>query len=79
MEDFEIRQVFSIIRDRVNEIKKDQDWKENIAKEWNQAAEADQDQDIQVGQAEPQNQEYKPQERSVYSYSKYNFMCFIPK
>jgi hypothetical protein len=39
MEDFEIRQVFSIIKDRVKEIKKDQDWKENIANEWNQAAE----------------------------------------
>ena len=35
MEDFEIRQVFSIIKDRVDEIKKDQDWKENVAAEWN--------------------------------------------
>jgi hypothetical protein len=31
MGDFEIRQVFSIIKDRVKEIKEDQDWKEKIA------------------------------------------------
>lgn len=30
--------MFSIVKDRVNEIKKDQDWKEKIAKEWNDAA-----------------------------------------
>jgi len=38
MDDFEVRQVFSIVKDRVNEIKQDQDWKEKIAKEWNDAA-----------------------------------------
>ena len=38
MEDFEIRQAFAIIQDRVKEIKQDQDWKENIAEEWNQTA-----------------------------------------
>lgn len=37
MKDFEIRQAFEIIKDRVNEIKQDQDWRENIVKEWNQA------------------------------------------
>ena len=47
MEDFEIRQVFSIIKDRVQEIKKDQDWKENIAKEWNEAAELEEEQEVQ--------------------------------
>jgi len=31
MGDFEIRQVFSIIKDRVKEIREDQDWKEKIA------------------------------------------------
>jgi hypothetical protein len=35
MEDFEIRQAFAIIQDRVKEIKQDQDWKEKIAEEWN--------------------------------------------
>jgi uncharacterized protein (UPF0305 family) len=34
MEDFEVRQAFAIIKDRVNEIKQDQDWKEKIEKEW---------------------------------------------
>jgi hypothetical protein len=38
MEDFEIRQAFAIIKDRVKEIKADQDWKEKIAEEWNQTA-----------------------------------------
>jgi hypothetical protein len=38
MEDFEIRQAFAIIKDRVKEIKNDQDWKEKIAEEWNNTA-----------------------------------------
>lgn len=37
MDDFEVRQAIAIIKDRVQEIKKDDDWKINIAKEWNQA------------------------------------------
>ena len=43
MDDFEVRQVFSIVKDRVNEIKKDQDWKQKIAQEWNDAAEEEGD------------------------------------
>ena len=42
MDDFEVRQAFAIIHDRVKEIKEDQDWKEKIAQEWNQATEAEQ-------------------------------------
>ena len=38
MEDFEVRQALAIIKDRVKEIKKDDDWKQKIAKEWNDAA-----------------------------------------
>jgi hypothetical protein len=41
MDDFEVRQALAIIKDRVQEIKKDEDWKANIAKEWNEAAEDD--------------------------------------
>jgi len=37
MDDFEVRQALAIIKDRVQEIKKDEDWKEKIAKEWNEA------------------------------------------
>ena len=37
MDDFEVRQALAIIKDRVLEIKKDEDWKANIAKEWNEA------------------------------------------
>ncbi len=39
MEDFEVRQAFEIIKDRISEIKADQDWKEKIADEWNKTAE----------------------------------------
>jgi len=42
MEDFEVRQAFAIIKDRVNEIKQDQDWKEKIAEEWNKTIEIEQ-------------------------------------
>ena len=41
MEDYEVRQALAIIKDRVNEIKKDEDWKTNIAKQWNDAAAED--------------------------------------
>jgi hypothetical protein len=57
MDDFEIRQVFSIIKDRVIEIKQDLDWKEKIAQEWNQAND--------LPEAAPVEKEH-----SVYSYSK---------
>ena len=59
MEDFEIRQAFAIIQDRVKEIKTDQDWKEKIAEEWNQTAALD-------AEAAP----VKGDQVSVYSYSK---------
>ena len=39
MEDFEVRQAFEIIKDRISEIKADQDWKEKIADEWNKTTE----------------------------------------
>jgi hypothetical protein len=41
MEDFEVRQALAIIRDRVSEMKKDDDWKTKIANEWNEANEAE--------------------------------------
>lgn len=37
MDDFEVRQALAIIKDRITEIKKDDDWKEKMAKEWNEA------------------------------------------
>jgi hypothetical protein len=37
MDDFEVRQALAIIKDRVNEIKKDVDWKTKMAQEWNEA------------------------------------------
>jgi hypothetical protein len=55
MEDYEVRQALAIVKDRVQEIKKDQEWKQNVAEEWNAAA---------GGDAPPNDQ------KSVYSYSK---------
>jgi hypothetical protein len=37
MDDFEVRQALAIIKDRISEIKKDSDWKNKMADEWNQA------------------------------------------
>jgi hypothetical protein len=48
MEDFEVRQAFAIIQDRVKEIKQDQDWKEKIAEEWNKTAELEEAQAAHV-------------------------------
>lgn len=41
MDDFEVRQALAIIKDRVHEIKKDGDWKNKMADEWNKAAVGD--------------------------------------
>ena len=60
MEDFEVKQAFEIIKDRINEIRADQDWKEKIADEWNKTAE------LEAQQVE------KP--KSIYSYSKLPFI-----
>ena len=35
IEDFEIRQALAILKDRVDEIKQDVDWKQKFASEWN--------------------------------------------
>ena len=37
MEDYEVRQALAIIKDRVNEITADPDWKQQISNEWNEA------------------------------------------
>lgn len=37
MEDLEVRQALAVIKERVNEMKKDIDWKEKMANEWNAA------------------------------------------
>lgn len=59
MEDYEVRQALAIIKDRVDEIKQDNDWKQKMADEWNQAAEKEHKQ--------------VAENQSVYSYSKYSF------
>jgi hypothetical protein len=39
MEDYEVRQALAIIKDRVNELTQEPNWKEQITEEWNQANE----------------------------------------
>ena len=43
MDDYEVRQALAIIKDRVNEVTKQQDWKEKIAEEWKGADEQEQE------------------------------------
>jgi len=42
MDDYEVRQAIAIIKDRVTEVTKAQDWKENMAHEWNAANDGEQ-------------------------------------
>lgn len=59
MEDVEVRQALAIIKDRVNNMKKDNDWKEKITDEWNQANE---------------NPNAPDDNRSQVSYSKHSYV-----
>jgi hypothetical protein len=69
MEDQEIKLAFEIIKDRITEIKKDQDWKEQLAKEWNEEAEQTYTQPAAIPlQADARSQ--RSERQSVYSYSK---------
>lgn len=40
MEDLEVRQALALVKERVDEIKKDEKWRQNIAEEWNAAEQA---------------------------------------
>lgn len=40
MEDLEVRQALALIKERVNEIKQDEEWRDKIAEEWNAADQA---------------------------------------
>ena len=35
MEDFEVRQALAVIKERVEQIKEEPDWKQKMADEWN--------------------------------------------
>lgn len=37
MEDYEVRQALAIIKDRVNELTAEPNWKEQMTEEWNKA------------------------------------------
>ena len=82
MEDQEVKLAFEVIKDRVAEIKKDQDWKEQLAAEWNEETEKEK-LASQTGE-QPTQPEPKADRQSVYSYSKLTtnhiliFMNYFP-
>ena len=66
MDDYEVRQALAIIKDRVNEVTKAEDWKENMAHEWNQA-----NQDEQPEQERPRHKMIDDiEQKSQVTYSK---------
>ena len=67
MDDYEVRQALAIIKDRVTEVTKAQDWKENMAHEWNQANEAEQE-------AEVPRQRLDVDQKSQVTYSKFQLI-----
>lgn len=79
MEDYEVRQALAVIKDRVKEIKQNTNWKEEAAKQWNEA-------EMEEHSGRPDsNQEVVRKDtgdqHSVYSYSKSPFISyshFIP-
>jgi hypothetical protein len=66
MDDFEVRQALAIIKDRVSEIKKDSDWKNKMADEWNQAGQAGGNNDDGIGAAARRDNDMET--RSAVSY-----------
>lgn len=68
MDDYEVRQALAIIKDRVNEVTKDQDWKEKMADEWNQA---NAEEELQSQAQKPRHKlSDDPDLKSQVSYSK---------
>lgn len=69
MEDLEVRQALAVIKDRVAEMKKDIDWKEKMANEWNAA---NQDTQSQAGPREMDRQSAVTYESGRSAASKYS-------
>ena len=67
MEDYEVRQALAIIKDRVNEITNDPNWKQNITTEWNQANE----EEAAARQARREKRASNHETSSQVSYGKY--------
>jgi len=59
MEDFEVRQALALIKERVAEISKDQDWKQKMADDWNKAN----------AEAEPKEKEKKSTVACKYTFT----------
>jgi hypothetical protein len=73
MEDYEVRQALAIIKDRVNEIKQDDTWKDKATEEWNQQRESKEASE-QRGETDAEAPRRQSDNHSVYSYSKFNFL-----
>lgn len=67
MEDYEVRQALAIIKDRVNEITQQPNWKEQITEEWNQA-------NAEEDAARRERRAADPDARSTITYRKSTIM-----
>ena len=65
MEDYEVRQALAVIKDRVNELTQEPNWKEQITQEWNEANEAE-----AAAKRERRNQATDADQRSQATYRK---------
>ena len=68
MEDYEVRQALAIIKDRVQEITAQPDWKDQMANEWNAA------QDAERAAAKQPKKAVDPDAQSSVTYRKYPFL-----
>ena len=68
MEDYEVRQALAIIKDRVNELTREPDWKEQITNEWNEANA----EEAAAKRARREAAGQDPDARSAVTYRKYS-------
>ena len=73
MEDYEVRQALAIIKDRVTEITKQPDWKEQITQEWNDANA----EEAAARRAKRASATGDDDTRSQVTYRKYSYFKFI--
>ena len=73
MEDYEVRQALAIIKDRVNEMTKEDDWKEKMADEWNKAAEQEKIERVAAKRAEQIAEGRDGDLKSQITYGKHYF------
>lgn len=69
MEDYEVRAALAVIKERVNDIKQEPDWKEKMADEWNQANDDERRQQADDSKSQA-TQKTNASRMSTQSYSK---------